>query len=439
MTIQALGPNKYALTKKGITAIISNAAAVQQTTDGNFIAQIAGPEGVRLESYTPSFGYSTMYPAGNSGAVKNIKGTNDGLVNAHRNNLPLPATLLATDSLIITRGATTPGTSPRDEYWPGLNGGSEVDEMMVIVSVNYPISEKLFRPPAIGEGLIPRFLRSGPIPENMMQLNKLPSLINLSTLGSVPQISFLEKLFSDFSGDLYAGWECVSRVPDYQHPGYGTYFAGAVSTAMVMLCSTIPTESKRKLATSMVQWGLDMAGAWGDGRQQYNNGGHMQGRKALLILAGHLLNLPPLANPNSIIGKAFQEDRAYFKKEPKAWWNGWKYGYESHQGMNASSILDKEPSTWPTGAGSVAWGMQGYMPHVIGCQMGTALAMKLMGLSYEMGEEYMGMMEQWVKGLPPAENAKLQAIGVNLPWGESYEIGFPNQFNAKAWKQVYPN
>jgi hypothetical protein len=78
------------------------------------------------------------------------------------------------------------------------------------------------------------------------------------------------------------------------------------------------------------------------------------------------------------------------------------------------------------------------MQHVLGCQVGTALAMKLMGLGYEMGESYMGMIEQWMQGPPPAEDAKLRAVGVNLPWGNSYEIGFPDQFNAKAWQQVFP-
>jgi hypothetical protein len=435
--IENISPNRYKLSKKGISAILDNVSEVQQTDDGNFIV-VGTSAPPTLVSYTPAFGYNSVYPQGNNGAVKNIRGFNNSL-SIHRNSLPLPSQLLAGDALIISKAAVTPGTSPKDGYFDGLLGGSEVDEMMTIVSVSYPLNVPLFRPPALGDGPIVKFLRSGPIPKALLNLNKLPSIINLNQTGPRPPIAFLEKLFSDFSGDAYGDWECTSRIPDLQHPGYGSFFAGAVSTALTYLCSTEPVESKRKLATSMVQWGLDLAGAWGDGRVNYNNGGHMQGRKALIILAGHLLNLGPLSNPNSIVGPAFQEDQAYFKQTDKAWWFGWKYGWESHRGFDTKSWLRNEPSTWTNGFhGSNAWSLSGYMQHVLGCQVGTALAMKLMGLGYEMGESYMGMIEQWMQGPPPAEDAKLRAVGVNLPWGNSYEIGFPDQFNAKAWQQVFP-
>lgn len=438
MTIQVLSPNRFLLTKKGITATISNALHVQETEDGNFIVQAGGTPAV-LESYTPAFTYSSTFPQGNNGAVKNIRGYNNMQVTIHRNNMQLPAQMTAGDAFIISRYAITPGTSPKDGYFDGLLGGSEVDEMLSIVTVNYPLIEKLFRPPGLGDGIIARFLRSAPIPYNMMQLNKLPSIINLNTIQQKISLPFLERLFSDFSGDAYGDWECTSRIPDMQHPGYGSFFSGAVSTALTYLCSTEPVESKRKLAASLVQWGLDLAGAFGDGRINYNNGGHMQGRKALIILAGHLLGVGPMANPNSVLGpQVFQEDLAYFKKEPKAWWFGWKYGWESHRGFDARSWLSNEPSTWVTiGDRNPVWSISGYLQHTVGSQVGTALAMKLMGLSYEMGEAFMGMIEQWMQGPPPEENAKLLARGINLPWGDSYEIGFPGNFNSAAWRQVY--
>lgn len=430
MTIQQLGNNKYNLTKKGITAVVSNVLSVQESADGNFLIQ-EGPGGALLESYTPAYN-------GNNGAVKNIRGNNN-LINAHRNKLTLPALLSAGDATIITKAAAVPGTSPKDNYWPGMTGMSEVDEMMTIVTVSYMLDNNipLLRPPAIGDGIIAKFFRSLPIPEANIQYSKLPSIINLNAIANKPSLALLERLFSDFSGDIYGDWECLTRIPDMQHMGYGTYFAGAVSSALVYLCSTIPVEQKKKLARSIVQWGLDYAGAWGDGRRNYSNGGHMQGRKALLIMAGHLLDVYPLTNPTQTIGSpVFQEDMAFYKDNP-AWWFGWQYGWRYNSDIQGK-FLQKPPSQWTAGQGSQTWGVTGYLEHVCGCQVGTALAMQLMGLSYEMGESFMGAIKQWMEGPPADARQQLMSLGINLPWGRSYAIGLPDQFCAEAWRNHYP-
>jgi hypothetical protein len=315
---------------------------------------------------------------------------------------------------------------------------------MAVVFVPYAVGPGLLRPPAIGNSYLARFFRSLPIAESVVNLDRLPAVVDVQALGvnwaswgaAEPTIPYLTGLLRRFGGECYDGWSTDTRTPDWQHPGYGSAYASVVSQAMVQLCSTISgTETKRPLALAVVQRGLDLVGAWCDGRRNYPLGGHSAGRKALVVVTGHLLGVEAFADPSSIVGAAFQEDLAY---QPGQWWFGgwnatWRYRVEP-----MPKTLADPPATWgaadATQHDSLAWQVAGYMPQVVGAQVGTALAMRLMGRTREWSAQADAMVAQWMAGPPAAAKAQLDAAGLTFPWGTDYALVKGAGLCAAAWK-----
>jgi hypothetical protein len=407
-----------------ISIEISTPKAALKTRDGSWIVQVP-PEGVSLLS-------------ANCPGMVNVQGTNQ--VNIHASDIPSNTRFYAGDTVILA----LPG-SGRGSYWD-VPGRSAVTQMMAVVFVSYPLTPGLFRPPAIGNNIIARFFRTAPIPESKVNLNNLPSVIDVNNLPvdwtgwgkSKPTIPYLTNLLSKFGGDCYDGWSTDTRTPDTQHPGYGTYYASIVSQALVQLCSTAPHEEKLPLALAVAQRGLDLAGAFADGRKNYPSGGHMQGRKALIITAGVLMDIPPFQEPNLYLGKVFQEDLCY-EYQPwfaGGWTAGWKFKHDLPAG--SGTLLASNPTSWgdpnsPTHS-TFAWMVGGYMPQVVGSQIGTVLAMRLMKKTKEMGVYMDKMIEQWMNPVPEIVQP-IQQAGINLPWGTDYAVSKGSTFCEKAWKQ----
>jgi len=64
-------------------------------------------------------------------------------------------------------------------------------------------------------------------------------------------------------------------------------------------------------------------------------------------------------------------------------------------------------------------------------QVGTALAMTLIGREREMGP-MVQMVRQFMQGPPAEADAALRAVGHQIPWGQDYAT--PVGFCATAWK-----
>ena len=336
--------------------------------------------------------------------------------------------------MVLASGAQLQGapgeTWNRGSYW-SVPGRSSIDSMQAYVFVSWdPTTAGDCFAPALGDGQIARFMRSVPIPVARVNVGKLPSAIDLKGLPNVMPFDYYERLFAKFCGDIYAGWSTDTRTPDLQHPGYGAYLASVVSQALVMLCSTEPAASKAKLATAMAAWGLDLAGAYADGRDCGSaNGGHMLGRKALIMLAGYLLGVEPLTNPNAYVGKKFAEDDVFYETE---WW-------ESHLGRSGwrrnagDNFLNRHPSTWSTDAYGEKWRWR-YIEQVVGAEIGTALAMGLMGLHPQFGWNCYQMCQNWMEKSKPIAITGQQALDV--AWGQDYAVGGGAGMCAAAWRQV---
>lgn len=346
---------------------------------------------------------------------------------------PLPSGLihlLPGDVLILGRRRMP--NDDRSSYM-AAQGRSAHSRMAAIACVGYPTPGDYFRVMGIGDGPLVRILRQYAVPQFSMSLVKLPSVVDVADDGIVEE---MERIFGGFCGEIHSQWGTDQVTPDLQHPGYGTYLASYVSQALVVLCSKLPVGRKERLATLLVQWGLDLAGAFADGRFNQPAGGHMQGRKALVILAGHLLGIPQMTEVD-VVNRNWQETTAYFTK-PAAWWFGWDHGWHCFS-EGDGTYLAKPPSQWttidqPNGRSDV-YRMTGYYPHVHGCQVGTALAMKLMGLDRQMGHAFIGSIAQWMQGPPPEALAELEAANVILPWGTDYCVNGRAGFCSGAWRR----
>lgn len=423
-------PGREALTTSQITVEVEGHLAAVRCRDGGWLVQVPS-SGARV------VGYSTS--EGQVGAALNVRGTNQ--TDVHPAMLPLPCAIVPGDALVVASTG-----SGRGGYW-GAPGRSVCDEMMAVVFVAYPVGPGLLRPPAIGDSWLARWFRSVAIPEDKVDLGRLPSVVDVAGLSvdwaawgaAEPTIPYLTGLLHPFGGEAYDGWATDTRTPDHQHPGYGTAYASVVSQALVQLCSTAPAAAKRELALAVVQRGLDLIGAWCDGRRTYPLGGHAAGRKALIVATGHMLGVELLADPTAIVGPVFQEDGAF---RAGTWWWGddwsavWAFRLEA---PFDGRLLANPPATWgPVDAAahdSWAWMVAGYLPQVVGAQVGTALAMRLLGRTREWGAHADAMVAQWMAGTPIEADAELRAAGIVLPWGRDYSLVRGAGFCAAAWRR----
>lgn len=444
--------NQRVLNYRNLRVAISGFISAKQTRDGGWIVQVP-PSGAQV---------TAIYETDNTdpeddptrrrnndhrrcGWALNWAGSIEGNVSPllHNNQPTLPIDVVPEDALIVCRQTASYGN--RGDY-PYSGGRSYVDQCVPIVFVSWTPVDGMIRPPAIGNSDLTRFFRSQPLLESALDVASLPSVVNFSTLPvnwqawghGEPTHSYLTKLFANFCGEVYAGWNTDIFTPDWQNVGYGRDFASIVSLGLIRLCSTDSTATKTPLAMLMAQWGYDLAGAFGDGRVQIVGGGHSQGRKALIMLFGKLAGITYLQNPSAYVGNVFQEDLAYFQTN---WWEGdWTYGwrFNTNGSPTDGQLLASPPANWgsPVSAGheTWAWCFSSYMEDCCGAQMGTVLAMELMGLENEFGENICGMVEQFVNGPDPTPLQDLINAGMGgIGWGEDYASGLGVSTARTAW------
>ena len=411
------------------TVTVAGHLGAWRARDGSWLVHVPAT-GARITAYSTS--------EGAAGAMLNVRGTNQ--TDVHASRLALPCAVVPCDALVVASTG-----SGRGGYWEAP-GRSQCDQMLAVVFVPYQVGPGLLRPPAIGNDSLTRFLRTLPIPESIVDVATLPSVVDVDGLPidwsawghGKPTIPYLTALLRRFGGECYDGWATDTRTPDHQHPGYGTAYASVVSQAGLQLCSTAPSAAKLELALAVVQRGLDLVGAFADSRRNYPSGGHMAGRKALVVLAGHLMAIEPMANPTSVVGPVFQEDGTY---TAQPWWFGeWTAGWRfALTPPGDGALLGSPPATWgPVDAvqhDSFAWQIAGYMPQVVGAQVGTALTMRLLGRTRELGAAFDAMIDQWMQGPPAAARAQLELVGIRLPWQTSYSMVKGGGLCEAAWRR----
>ena len=411
------------LTEKTITATISG-ELMHMAKHGGFMVQ-AGPGGVVWGGCTTTEGhaYSVLNPTGRGEAP---------ITSA----LPAGTVLYPGDSVVVlSTGA----------------GASANDEAVAIVVVGYAIDAAQMRPPAIGDrsNELIAFLRSTPIYPPGDVLNRIPSVIDIDALPvswgawncAKPTLVASAARFSDFCGELWDGWGTHLQTPSRQHPGYGRAMSFEVSRALVLAASTYPVLDKVDLVYNLVQWGIDLVGAFAGGRNDKANGGHMQARKALIIFSGHVLNAPWVDPDDYLPFGTFQENEAFFDghevlgMDAFPW--GWRYGYICYSDDLPDYDMHLPIAQWDLTIHQPVWGLQSYCRAVAGTQLGAGLVMELIGRKAEMGVAHAGFLEQWVDKPPASAIAEMAARGVNVSWGEDYAEGGGENMCEEAWKAYH--
>ncbi len=412
------------LTTESLNLTLSRRYPVSTAPDGNPIVHVGG------DQVTVTYHDADL-------AWLNVRGDIEGMPPA----ATLPIEVRAGDSVILAKAG--PPMVPRIGVYHDAPCKSEIHRMGVVTFVSYPQrSATTFRVAGIGGRIIGTILRNYEVPSDWLRLEKLPSVVTIHPEKLRTLAPYLERIFGGFCGEVRSGWGTETITPAFQHPGYGSYLSSCVSLGLTVLCSTIPITAKRKLAERMVQWGLDLAGAFADERVNTSNGGHMQGRKALIILAGYLLNIPQMMYPDAI-NPDFQETQGYETKDRGWWWGGtWRHVWHPFDRGNGDFVAS-HPATWSHDAtmpnGNVSRGERfrlSYMNQVIGSQVGTALAMRLMGMQRQMGTAFIGAVGQWMEGPPAGPMADLAAQGMTFPWGTDYTVGPGAGICADAWRSV---
>lgn len=118
--------------------------------------------------------------------------------------------------------------------------------------------------------------------------------------------------------ELKLGWTGRYTHPKSNQPAYGRELAHRLGYGLLALQLNVPDEQKEALYINLVQIGIDIYGAARLGGKWNADGGHNQGRKMPMLLAGLALdNKEILKYANAEAYMIFQEDQQTFYVEQK--------------------------------------------------------------------------------------------------------------------------
>lgn len=353
-------------------------------------------------------------------------------------------TLEMGDVVVIARSAVS-ATGSDCLDWPlPFNHFSVIEQLVTVHCVNPSVDhDNRFRPPVAVSPWLRRKFCESPTQFSALRLDRLPRTL----LRELPWEETSLRVFQQWGGDVIANWPAHIITPRWQHPGYSPDLACQAGMALLLMCRDVAPERKTGLARKLVQHGLDYGTSWTEGR--VGDDGHFFGRKALILFAAHLLELPyALQIDNWPYQGAYpfpeSNGRSFITRPDWHWFHNpdWRFGWRSAAESPWSPVppseqpagwyLSRPPEEWSP---SQRWSANGYMSNHTRSLAGLALAMDLMGLRENHGTNLHGWMNQWFspEGLPEPIRQRLVACGVNLSWGESrssWDHGIP----AELWR-----
>lgn len=378
----------------------ANVVATGYYWDGDPWVQLyPGTSAVVVRGWTPAvqgLGTSSMV----NGAQKNVRGAEHHAspntyarqgVDARNTVNYDPAvtfapngTLSVNDVLVIATSAPVVNVDRvRPDYHP-VPSRSWTDWQMTLTCVDEAPTADDFRPNAIGD---PAQRQKKKFSQIQWQL--LPSMFLSAAEHGGNAGDHVKRVFANFCGDLLDGWTSDSMAPNFQHPGYGRWMGADVSDALLYVMSDAPLADRQLACKRLLQWGIDLWGAFRDGRSNDANGGHGQGRKPLIILAGHLFADAAMVDPGATVGAGkFWERWAYYSEGPANFWGGTRkstYGNTVTPGYSGSSpsynYQDKLPSDgtyWTQVSGGTLF-KEDYVMKNANNMLGVMLAMGAIG------------------------------------------------------------
>lgn len=226
---------------------------------------------------------------------------------------------------------------------------SQIWKAAVLYAVATLPTEAVFRP-----GIAPE-ASNELVPAAQVDFSKLQSMTMLSDGPDVESvIDGVVRLFLDH------GYEWLPRYlrPEFNMDNYGREFSHRAGRATLIANCDIPTEQKQRLVYALVQRGIDYHG-WAQSAKANDHardwmrggGGHLQGRKWLVLFAGLMLDdasMTAMGGDLPTSGIEWQEDDQTFTVEVARSYQGYTVGMigMAEWGINHRSKPDRDCVNW---------------------------------------------------------------------------------------------
>jgi len=246
----------------------------------------------------------------------------------------LPIAMKPGDSLLSTISVEKARETPRP-FRPSDKTVSPVKSAAVLTCMDKPQLGDAFRPSFYDKA-------NTVCLANKLRRNLLPSVKRIGVGGQKKDVlhkrrlatwdvtvigNFVPTFNRPWIDTLFDGFACPV---DYQ-PQYGRETARVVGIATTLLCCDYTAREKEPLLIGMVQTGIDLWGAVRAGHKGWPaHGGHGNGRKLLIVLAGLMLDDPDMQNPCARYPdlKLSEDMQTMYAKG----WTGAKAVYAGHVG-----------------------------------------------------------------------------------------------------------
>lgn len=309
--------------------------------------------------------------------------------------LNLPLTLNSGSSL--TSSITKPsGESDLDRPY--------IKSISVLTVLGSVAPSGSFRPPFAG-GSTDKSIRFN---KSQLDFSKLPKLT--PPAGSTPPtLSSVERHFERPWVDVFGyGYLAQYHLPVDNMKPYGVYVATEVEEGALSLILNYTDAQKEKLLIGMVQTGIDTyaLSQTPNGHNRWDGGGgHNQGRKTPIVIAGIVLNNAAMKTPDAVFS---EDDQTLYGQ---GWWgtNGSNYSNVLWREFSNDSHESKHPSTWTVdGRGQPGDPQAGYdsdyraqlYRHCCSSNVwaGQALAIRLMsGMDEWNDQAFFDYVDRWMR------------------------------------------
>lgn len=288
------------ITQHGITWFFTNAVNGGEFCNGDFWVTDAG-SGVEISSITPSWDFVQ------NGSAVNLPIVNNGGDQWFDTRAPLlgySATLNIATSLPYAVSVNTSIVSSIGLTTPTSNVAVDVHAVLTVLTA-IP-DHGAFRPPYCGTN------KTIVASESDINYSALPSYARAG-LEAVPDVSTISALFEKPWMEYVLGYTSRGSHAATNQPDYGREIAHRTGVGLLSLCLDYTDREKKELLIRLIQYGIDIYGSAVTGMSWPNDGGHNQGRKAVLMMAAKVLgNASMLAYCDAAVHFIFQEDQQTF-------------------------------------------------------------------------------------------------------------------------------
>ncbi len=218
-------------------------------------------------------------------------------------NNPYSDSLNVGSQLPLRLGAGTSLLSSQSYPQWASGDNPQLQTIAILTVLGAPAPAGSFRPPPVGGDKSLRWNA------NQLDYSRLRSL---APMANTPDLDYVTGQFERPWIEQNTTWVSRYLHPGDNQPSYGREIAHTLATGLLSLQLNYRNDQKQTLLIRLVQYGLDVYGSARLGGNWIAGGGHDQGRKMPMLLAGVVLgdpNIVALADGQNLL---FQEDQQTF-------------------------------------------------------------------------------------------------------------------------------